>query len=48
MSLFKREWICPEPDITMKIRKGRLLRLGHEERMPEERIVMKVFKNIPE
>jgi hypothetical protein len=37
-----------ETDIMSEIRKGRLRWLGHVERMPEERTVKKVFKNIPE
>jgi hypothetical protein len=40
--------LCREPDIISEIRKERLQQLGHVERMPEERTVMKVFKNIPE
>ena len=36
-----------EPDIS-EIRKGRLQWLGHTERMPDERTVKKVFKNILE
>jgi len=37
-----------EPDIISGNRKGRLRCLGHEERMPEERSVKKVFKTIPD
>jgi hypothetical protein len=37
-----------EPNIISEIRKGRLKWLGHVERMPEERTVKKVFKNILE
>jgi hypothetical protein len=37
-----------EPDIDSEFRKERLGWLGHVERMPEERTVKKVFKNIPE
>jgi hypothetical protein len=37
-----------EPDIISEVRKGRLRWLGHVERMPEERTVKKMFKNIPE
>jgi len=40
--------LCREPGIIAEIRKERLQQLGHVERMPEERTVMKVFKNIPE
>jgi hypothetical protein len=37
-----------ETHITSEIIKERLRWLGHVERMPEERTVKKVFKNIPE
>jgi hypothetical protein len=37
-----------EPDIISEIRKGRLQWLQNVERMPEERTMKKVFKNIPE
>jgi hypothetical protein len=39
--------LCREPDIISETRKGRLRWLGHEERMPDERTVKKVFKTIP-
>jgi hypothetical protein len=37
-----------ESDTILDIRKGLLRWLGLVERMPEERTVKKVFKNIPE
>jgi hypothetical protein len=37
-----------EPGIISEIRKGRLQWLRHIERLPEERTVKKVFKNIQE
>jgi hypothetical protein len=40
--------LCKERDIISESRKGRLRWLGRVERMPEERTVKKVFKNIPE
>jgi len=36
------------PDIISKIREGTLCWVGHVERMPEEIILKKVLKNIPE
>ena len=40
--------MCTELDIISEIRKARLRRLEHVERMPEERAVQKLFKNIRE
>jgi hypothetical protein len=37
-----------KPDIISEIRKGRLWWLGKAGRLPEERTVKIVFKNIPE
>ena len=37
-----------ESDVVSEIREARLRRLGHVERMPEERTVKNVFKSIPE
>jgi len=37
-----------EPDIISEIRKGRLQWLGRVERMPEERTIKEVIKNIPQ
>jgi hypothetical protein len=37
-----------EPDSILEIRKARLLWLGHAGRLPEERTVKNVFKDIPE
>jgi hypothetical protein len=44
----KSSWICRVADIILEIRKGRLQWLGHVERIPEERTVKIVLKNIPE
>ena len=41
-------WTIYIPCIISKIREGTICWLGHVERMPEERIVKKVLKNIPE
>jgi hypothetical protein len=40
--------MCRELDIISEIRKTRLRRLGHVEKMSEERAVKKLFKNIRE
>jgi hypothetical protein len=40
--------LCRELDIISEIRKGRLPRLGHVERMPEETTAKKVFNHILE
>jgi hypothetical protein len=37
-----------ETDVFSGIRKGRLRWLGHVARVPEERTVKRVFKNIPD
>jgi len=37
-----------ELDIVTEIKKGRLRWLGHEERMSEERVVKRLYQNIPE
>ena len=45
-----KEWmdVNTEPDDISEIRKVRLRWVWHEERVPEERSVKKVLKNIPE
>ena len=35
-------------DIISAMEKGRIRRVGHVPRLPEERTMKKVFKNIPE
>jgi hypothetical protein len=37
-----------ELDIVTEIKKGRLIWLGHVERMSEERMVKRLYRNAPE